>query len=364
MECLDKPAALTRSGVGWRTGAGLHRCGGSDKLLCQGQAKGIAVFGINYLKSGPTTYILQYSNGKLVREGAGLSFFYYAPTALLVRVPISTVDVPFAFEDVSADYQGVSLQGQLTYRVSDPKKLASLLDFSISPSGRYNSDDPQKLNERLITTVQELCAAQVHQLPLRDLLTAQRTMSEQVLQQLRASPQVTMLGLEILSLSIMSIRPNPETAKALEAEARELLLRQADEAIYARRNAAVEQERKIKESELNTELAVQEKQRQIRQKEIAASIEAERQRQELIATKVENERKQADAQAYALDATLRPLRETDWRVILAASASKIDPRTSIAMAFREMAENAGKIGELNISPDLLAELTKDDSKRK
>ena len=43
-----------------------------------------------------------------------------------------------------------------------------------------------------------------------------------------------MLGVEIMSLSIVAITPTPETAKALEAEAREGVLRQSDEAIYAR----------------------------------------------------------------------------------------------------------------------------------
>jgi len=35
-----------------------------------------------------------------------------------------------------------------------------------------------------------------------------------------------------------------------------------------------------------------------------------------------------------------------------------DARTMIALAFQQMAENAQKIGELNISPDLLTALTK------
>jgi len=33
-----------------------------------------------------------------------------------------------------------------------------------------------------------------------------------------------------------------------------------------------------------------------------------------------------------------------------------DPKAMIAMAFQEMAENAQKIGELNVSPDLLRSL--------
>ena len=42
---------------------------------------------------------------------------------------------------------------------------------------------------------------------------------------------------------MLAIKPKRHTARALEAEAREALLRRADEAIYSRRNSAVEQER-------------------------------------------------------------------------------------------------------------------------
>lgn len=42
------------------------------------------MFGIKFIKVQPTTYLLQYRRGKIVREGLGLSFFYYAPTTSLV----------------------------------------------------------------------------------------------------------------------------------------------------------------------------------------------------------------------------------------------------------------------------------------
>lgn len=314
------------------------------------------MFGIRFMKTSPTQYTLVYKGGNIIKEGVGISFFYFAPTSSVVQVPVAAVDVPFAFEDVSADFQAVTIQGQLSYRVNDPKKLAALLDFSIDRNGRYLSDDPQKLSERLIAAVQVLCADLVHQMSLRQLLTAQQQMSSHVSEGLKQNAMVGMLGVEVLGISIFGIKPNPETNKALEAEARELLLRQADEAIYARRNSAVEQERRIKESELSTELAVEEKRKQISLKKMEAMIESEQERQKLIATRVENDRKQADAQAYALESVLKPLRATDWRVLLAASATKIDPRTGVALAFRELAENASKIGQLNISPELLAGL--------
>ena len=41
-------------------------------------------------------------------------------------------------------------------------------------------------------------------------------------------------------------------------------MRQADDAVYTRRNSAIEQERKIKENEFNTDIAAELKKREIR----------------------------------------------------------------------------------------------------
>jgi len=314
------------------------------------------VFGIAFIKAPPTNYVLHFRNGQVVREGAGLSFFYYRPTSTIVSVPLSSVDVPFVFNEVTADFQAVTIQGQLTYRVTDPKLLAGLLDFSVTPRGTYVSDDPEKLKERLVNATQVLASAVTHGMSLRQALVAHETLVNGVLGGLRASEQVKMLGVEIISLSIIAITPTPETAKALEAEAREGLLRQSDEAIYARRNAAVAQERLIKESELNTEIAVEAKRRQIRETRMAADIAVEEQRASLVERKVENDRKAADSRAYELAAMLEPLKSVDWRTLMAANASKIDPKVGVAMAFRDLADNAQKIGQLNITPDLLESL--------
>ena len=40
-----------------------------------------------YLKAAPTTWVMQLKSGKVKREGAGLSFFYWAPTTTLATVP-------------------------------------------------------------------------------------------------------------------------------------------------------------------------------------------------------------------------------------------------------------------------------------
>lgn len=314
------------------------------------------MFGIEYLKATPTTYVLHHKAGKVKREGPGLAFWYYAPSSTIVTVPLASADVPFVFHEVTKDFQELTIQGQLTYRVVDPKRLAGLLDFSIDRRGKYRSEDPGKLEERLVHATQVLASAVIGRLALRDALAASDALVAEVVAGLRRVDAVAMLGLEPLALSILSIRPTPELARALEADARERLQREADESIYARRNAAVEQERIIRESELETELAVEAKKREIRERQMQADIAIEQQRATLIEQQTANAKQDADSRAYALAAQLAPLEKTDWKTLMAVSGNGGDPRMMIALAFRELAENAAKIGELNVSPELLGKL--------
>ncbi len=313
------------------------------------------MLGICYLKSPPTRYVSLYKNGKLVRSGSGASFWYFAPTSTIVSVEVGSLDVPFVFEEISADFQDVTLQGQLTYRVVDPDKLVQLLNYEVDRSNRYVSDDPQKLNERLIQQALTRAHAFTQAVPLSELLTSADSLSNKLFESLVNSDVVASHGLEILSLSITSIKATPEMAKAMQAEAREKLLLKADHAIFARRNTAIELERQIKENELNTARVVEEKQREVRQAKMQADVVIEQQRSELVEQQVANERKLSEAQIDSLRGTLQAFQQVDWKT-LAAAAGQGDARHLIAMAFQQIAENADKIGHLDISPDLLKSL--------
>lgn len=333
------------------------------------------MFGLRFIKIPPTTHVIQYGGGKVVREGAGISFFYYSPTTSLVAVPVGSTDVPFIFEEQTVDYQSVSLQGQITYRIAEPKKLAALMDFTLAPNGRgYASEDPEKLPQRVINLVHVLARAEIEKLPLRQALRASEPLVTAIRGQLAASAELAALGLEVLGLSLLAIKPTPETARALEAETREQLLKGADEAIFMRRNAAVEQERSIKENELNTEIAVENKKRQIRETQMDAekavqekeaqleraklesSIGLEDERKKLVALAAENAKAESDTRAYGISTTMQALGSADASVLQALATSGMRPQQLIAFAFQELAAKADKIGNLNISPELLSEL--------
>jgi len=177
------------------------------------------MFGIRFIKVQPTTYLLRYQKGQLVREGAGLAFFYYEPTTSLVAIPTASTEVPFIFEETTLDFQKVTIQGQITYRVADAKKLAALMNFTLARNGQaYATDDPEKLPQRLINIVNVQARAQIQKLPLRQAVRESDALVEALRPKLMTSAEIAALGLEILGFSILAInrppkRPEPSRPK-------------------------------------------------------------------------------------------------------------------------------------------------------
>jgi hypothetical protein len=330
------------------------------------------MFGIRFIKVEPTQYVIQYRAGKVVKEGLGLSFFYFGPTTSLVSVPMASFDEGFMFQQVTGDFQQVTVQGQVSFRVQEARKIAALLDFSLQPDGRtYRSEDPQQLQKRVLRAVEVLSAEVIKAVPLKSALLASDALGKRVIQGLSQHPEIRSLGLEILGVAVLAIKPTPETAKALEAEAREQILKAADDAIYLRRNAAVQNERAIRESELETEVAVEKKKRTVRETQLDAEAEVQRREQairqnrmeadiELEETRkgfvhkhAENVRALAEAEAHRVGAVMKALQQADPRVVQALAAVEMKPGQLIAQAFGGIAERAEKIGELNVSSELL-----------
>ncbi|SFI83460.1 SPFH domain-containing protein [Thermoflavimicrobium dichotomicum] len=183
------------------------------------------MFGIRYLKAKPTQYVLQYKKGKLIRSGKGLSFFYFQRSSTICIVPIGSADTPFIFNEMTADFQPLTIQGQCIYRIIDPECVASMLDYTIGKGNRYTSDDPEKLPKRLINLIQVFIRTEVQKRPLKEAIHASNEISREVMKQCEQNIALSSLGVEIQSITITAIKPTPEMARALEAEAREELLK-------------------------------------------------------------------------------------------------------------------------------------------
>ena len=339
------------------------------------------MFGISYIKFDSMTYVIHFKNGQVAKEGRGLSFFYFEPSSSISAIPMGSNDLPFIFNETTTDYQNISIQGQVTYKIGNPKQLAELLDFTVDSNGLYKKNDAEKLNQRIINEAQTATSSFIHGLGLKEAIRSAKTIESKITEGLQTSQAISSLGIEILTVNILAIKATPEMARALETETREKLSQEADQAIYERRNFAVEQERKIKESELNTDIAVEEKKKQIdekkmeaevqkaesnrklREMKVQADISIENQRKLLIEQKTANERKEAETQGFVIETTLKPYKDIDWKTLTALNNNP-DPKFNIALAFRQLAENADKIGNLNISPELLESLLNDKKENK
>jgi hypothetical protein len=335
------------------------------------------MFGIRFAKFEQGLYVFRCKKGRVIAQGEGLSFHYYAPTTSLLCVPVSSADAPFMFSETSADFQALTVQGQLTYRICDPEKTAKMLNYTIhNKSLSYISDDPKHLSERLINLVLIAVKGSVKSLPLREAIVASDDVAKKATLTLAENKMVQDLGVEILSLSIAAIKPNPETAKAQEAEVREEILKGSDQAVFQRRNYAVEQERIIRESELNTQIAVEHKNREIQEtkletgrlaqkkqlemqdEQLKFEIEAEEKRQRLVEIRSKNEKAEADAKAYGLREIMKVYGEMSPDVLKSLANAGLDSGRLMALAFQGIADRAEKIGNLNITPDLLTTVIK------
>lgn len=290
-----------------------------------------------YFKGRPTDHVIRYSGGRLRGEGPGLAFFYWQYDTQVVAVPTQSQDVNFVFNELSADHQEITLQGQVTFRLAEPKRAAELFDFSIDPvTYRPLSEDRDKVGRRIANLVQVATRDEITGRPLEQALAEAPRLAGAVTAALRGGAGLAEMGAELLSVEFLSVRPTPEVAKALEAELRESLLRRADIAVYARRAATVDEERTIRE------------------KELAGEKTLEEQRREMIALQganaLEEARNAASARAVVADA------EADFQRKRLAVFRDVDPRSLLALAMRELADNAGSIGNLTITSDILASL--------
>ena len=238
------------------------------------------------------------------------------------------------------------------------------------------SDDPQKLSQRVINIVRVLTKKHLESLQLGDAVKSSEKLAQGIINKIKKNEEVSLLGIEILGLSILAILPNKETARALEAQAREQVLKKADEALYERRNASIEQERRVKENEFTTEIAienkkkqvkeaqleavrvVQQKQNQLKEEQMHFDTALEEMKKSLVEITVQNSKSEADAKAYELSAVMKALEGINPNVINSLANMGMQPNKLIALAFQGLAENAEKIGQLNITPDLLQELIK------
>src|ERR1700735_1770828 len=102
------------------------------------------------LRSDATHHVIRYANGRVRRSGRGLSFWFLPQTASLAELPMDDREMTLFVKGRSRDFQALSLQGALTWRVADPERLAERVDFTILlASGELRSEPLEQIQTRI-----------------------------------------------------------------------------------------------------------------------------------------------------------------------------------------------------------------------
>ncbi|NYV77000.1 SPFH domain-containing protein, partial [Streptomyces sp. UH6] len=222
-------------------------------------------FGMRHLRGTPTAHIRHHRSGQLAHEGPGISFWYRSLTAALSEVPVDDRELAMTFHARTADFQDVTVQATVTYRIGDPAVAAERLDFSIDPdTGVWRGSPLEQLSTLLTESAQQHVLDVLARTPLEQALAdGVGLVRERVAAGLAAEPRLPATGLEIVTVRVVALRPEPEVERALRTPARERIQQEADRATYERRAVAVERERTIAENELASKIELARREEQL-----------------------------------------------------------------------------------------------------
>lgn len=313
---------------------------------------------VRHLRGSGTTHVEQIRNGKTIRAGVGASFWFRPLSAVLNEVPVDDRELPLMFHARTSDFQDVTVQATITYRVTNPATAAGRIDFSIDPeTGAWRSTPLDQVAGLLTESAQQyaidlLAAANLTTAmaggvgPIRSVIAAGLGHDERLAE----------TGIAVVGVRVVAVRPEPEVEKALRTPTREQVQQGADKAIFERRAVAVERERAIGENELQTQIELARREEQlVAQKGANARREAEENAAAgSVATDAEARRTVTLAEARAEGTRLAGAAQGDAEAARAAAYRDVSESVLLALAVRELAANLPKIDTLVLSPDLIS----------
>jgi regulator of protease activity HflC (stomatin/prohibitin superfamily) len=311
-----------------------------------------------HVRGSQTQHIRHLRRGKLVHDGTGLSFFFRPLSAVLSEVPVDDRELAVLFHARTSDFQDLTVQASVTFRITDPAVASARLDFSVDPeTGAWRGSPLDQLAGLLTETAQQQVLGLIAASPLATVLAdGIDEVRDRIVAGLTGDARLAETGVAVIGARVVAIRPEPEVEKALRTPAREQIQAEADRATYQRRAIAVQRERAIAENEL------------------ANQIELARREAELINQKGANSRRAAEEEVLASGIHVNA--QANGEVIMARARAAgtqalgeakaaaeaahvrayqhLPPATVLALSLQELAGQLPQIGSLVISPDLLA----------
>jgi regulator of protease activity HflC (stomatin/prohibitin superfamily) len=284
-----------------------------------------------HLRAEPTSHVLDYKAGSLRREGPGQAFWFREINTAVAEVPIDDREQSFLFHARSADFQALTVQGVITYRVVDPRRVARRIDFAIDlDTGRWKQTPLEQLAGLVTQLAQQFVIDELVKRDVRRILAAGvAPIRAHIAAGLEAEPALEQLGIQVVAVRVAAVAPTSELEKALQQPTREAIQQDADKATFQRRELAAEAEQTLAAKQA-----------------AAAMVEAQ--------GADEREALAAARRAATIDEVKGAQLRIDERRAQIDAAMPAD--ILMALAIRELAGQLGQIDHLTVTPDLLSPL--------
>ena len=312
---------------------------------------------LRHLRGESSQYILVFSGGRLTKSGPGLAFWFNPLSTAVAQVPREDIETTFMLRERSSDFQEISVQVTITYRVLDHAMAAERLNFSVSlVNGAWLEQPLDRLAsfwmQRSLKSARDYISSNTVQ---QSVTAGPGAIATAITSALNDDPELEAMGLGLVGVQVNSVLPSSDVEKALQTPTREAIQQKADEAMFERRAIAVEKERAIKQNELDTEIELEKKNESLIRKK------GENRRLEIEA---ENEAGRLTAEGDAQQVRIRAEGQAESKRITAqaeneAEAARValyrDAPASVAtgMALMQFASKVRDIQHLNVTPDLL-----------
>lgn len=312
---------------------------------------------VRHLRGEASSHVALSRGGSVVKSGRGLSFWFLPLSASIWEIPVDDQELQVLFHGRSLDFQDVTTQGVISWRVTNPELLADRIDFTVDlETGAWVKEPLQQVSQILTELAQQAAWAYLAHHRIDEALgEGVEQLRDRIGDALSRDESVRAMGIEVVSVRVRSVRPTSEVEKALQMPTRERIQQEADRATFERRALAVERERAIAENELQNK------------------IELAKQEEELIAQRGQNERRRIEEEAEA--AKLKSVASAERAGIRATSDAhalttveaarnqaeaaqvaiyeELPQHLVLGLAVQKLAGNLPKVDHLTLSPELI-----------
>jgi regulator of protease activity HflC (stomatin/prohibitin superfamily) len=215
-----------------------------------------------YIVAGPSEFAIHRRGGATRHAGRGISFFALPWLDDYYLIPSTSQSVSFAADQITAENQGVQVEGFAVWKIADPEKASTSFDF------RENGVAVGVIGDHLRQVVESAIRHQVANMTMEDVLRKRGSIILQLKNELAYMAE--QWGLAIETVEIRTVRVLSEQLfERMQARFRDAMRLESE-------TSALETERMLSERRLAQQEEMSLKQREFERNELERASEARR----------------------------------------------------------------------------------------